>query len=153
MTRASATSRRLWLMSIQKIEREPLVSVGLMTGAKSVAFELEGDFVNSDGGRLEGGSYHATPIGAGIEIVSDHGWRGFSTSECSFAPVELSSSFIVRDVTIGVDFHWQRKQDQQFQGALKIRLDADGLLTVINEISVEGYLTSVISSEMSANSH
>src|SRR5215470_9336086 len=105
MTRASATSRGLWFMSIQKIEREPLVSVGLMTGAKSVAFELEGAFVNSDGGRLEGGSYRATPIGAGIEIVSDHGRRGFSARERRLAPVEPSASFIVRDVTIGVDFH------------------------------------------------
>src|SRR5262245_45235132 len=132
MTCASAMLQRLCLMSIRRIEREPSVAVGLMSGAKSVAFELIGSFVDSAGGRMEGGSYRATPIGASIEIVSDHGWRGFLASECRFASVEPSASFIVRDVTIGVDFHWQRKQDQRFKGALKIKLGADRQLTVIN---------------------
>src|SRR5262249_58892579 len=88
-----------------------------------------------------------------VEIVSENGWRGISESEYRLAPVDSSASFIIRDVTIGIDFHWQQKQDQQFQGALKIKLDADGRLTVINEIPIEAYLTGVISSEMSADSH
>jgi SpoIID/LytB domain protein len=140
-------------MSIQKIEHEPSVSVGLMTGAKDVAFELKGTFVNSAGERLEGGSYRAGPFGDEVEIVSEGGWRDFSTSEYRLTPSEPPGSFIVRDVTIGIDFHWQRKQDQQFQGALKIKLDEDGQLTVINEVPIEAYLTGVISSEMSADSH
>lgn len=151
MMRASVASWRL--MSIQKIDGEPVVSVGLMTGAENVAFELKGAFVNSTGERLEAGSYRATPSGAGVEIISNAGWRDISASEYRLAPVGPSASFIIRDVTIGIDFHWHRKQDQEFQRALKLKLDADGKLTVINEISVEGYLTSVISSEMSANSH
>jgi len=140
-------------MSIRKIEREPAVSVGLMTGVERVAFELNGAFVNSAGERLDNGNYRAGPFDNGVEIVSEKGWRGFSASEYRLTPAESPASFIIRDITIGIDFHWQRKQDQQFQGALKIKLDADGLLTVINEIPVEAYLTSVISSEMSANSH
>lgn len=140
-------------MSIRRIEREPSVAVGLMTGASDVAFDLKGAFVNSAGERLEAGSYRAKPSGAGVEIVRDTGWRGLSASEYRLTPVEPSASFVIRDVTIGVDFHWQRKQDQEFQGALKIRLDADGQLAVINEVPIEAYLASVISSEMSANSH
>jgi SpoIID/LytB domain protein len=137
---------------MKMVEREPDVSVGLMTGAKGVAFELKGAFVNADGGHLAGGSYRAEPTNNGVEIVSENGWRGFSASEYCLAPVDSSASFIIRDVTIGIDFHWQQKQDQQFQGSLKIKLDPDGRLTVINEIPIEAYLTGVISSEMSADS-
>src|SRR5262245_22599464 len=135
------------------IDHEPVVSVGLMTGAESVSFELKGAFVNSAGARLGGGIYRAKPLNNDIEIVSEDGNRGLSASECRLAPAEPSASFIVRDVTIGIDFHWQRKQDQRFPGALKIKLEADGRLAVINEVPIESYLTGVISSEMSANAH
>ncbi|MBO0863030.1 MAG: SpoIID/LytB domain-containing protein [Chloracidobacterium sp.] len=135
------------------IDREPTVSVGLMTGAENVGFELKGAFVNSAGERLDGGSYCARPFNSGVEIESEHGWRGFSTSEYILTPVEPLATFIIRDVTIGIDFHWQRKQDQQFQGALRIRIEADSRLMVINDVSVESYLIGVISSEMSASAH
>jgi SpoIID/LytB domain protein len=58
-------------------------------------------------------------------------------------------TFVLHGVTIGVNFHWQRKEDQKFAGALKIIVD-DGRLTAVNVIGVEDYLLSVISSEMSA---
>ena len=59
-------------------------------------------------------------------------------------------SFILHGVTIGVNFHWERKEDQKFAGALKIIVDKDKL-TAVNVIGVEDYLLSVISSEMSAS--
>ena len=59
-------------------------------------------------------------------------------------------SFMLVGVTIGKQFHWQRKENQVFAGALKIIVDGDNLLA-INVIGVEDYLLSVISSEMSAN--
>ncbi len=136
---------------MQTIDREPHVSVGLMTGAESVAFELNGAFVNSAGERLDGGIYRAETFNNEIAVVSEQGRRGLSASEHLLAPAEPSASFIVRDVTIGIEFHWQRKQDQKFQGALRIRLESDGRLTVINDAPVETYLTGVISSEMSAS--
>jgi SpoIID/LytB domain protein len=136
-----------------KVEREPIIYVGLMTGAESALFELKGTYVNSAGERLEGGSYRAVPSAGGVEIVRADGWHSFSTSEYRLTPIEATASFIVRDITIGIDFHWQRKQDQQFQGALRIKLDSNGRLTIINEIPIEAYLTSVISSEMSPDSH
>ena len=58
-------------------------------------------------------------------------------------------SFVLHDVTIGVDFHWERKEVQKFAGALKI-IVADGKLVAINVVGIEDYLLSVISSEMSA---
>ena len=58
-------------------------------------------------------------------------------------------SFVLHDVTIGVDFHWERQEVQKFAGALKI-IVADGKLVAINVVGIEDYLLSVISSEMSA---
>ena len=67
-----------------------------------------------------------------------------------FEPLQESvASFELLDVTIGINFHWERKEDQRFQGSLKIIVE-NGKLTGINVIRVEDYLTSVISSEMSA---
>src|SRR5262245_57334914 len=117
---------------MEMVEREPVVAVGLMTGAESVVFELKGAFVSAGGEQLTGGSFRAEPTNNGIEIVSENGWRGHSASEYRLAPAESPATFTIRDVTIGIDFHWQQKQDQRFQGALKIKLDEDGLLTVIN---------------------
>jgi len=61
------------------------------------------------------------------------------------------SSLVLHGVTIGIDFHWQRKEDQVFRGSLRILLKNDEL-TAINIVSVEDYLISVISSEMKATS-
>ena len=58
---------------MKMVDHEPVVSVGLMTGAESVVFELKGAFVNSAGERLDGGSYRATPFNNGVEIVSEGG--------------------------------------------------------------------------------
>lgn len=58
-------------------------------------------------------------------------------------------SFILFGVTIGVGFHWERKQDQIFAGALKLIVEGDRI-TAVNVIGVEDYLLSVISSEMKA---
>lgn len=77
-------------------------------------------------------------------------WNGRQYDELLFEPSQESdSAFELLDVTIGINFHWERKEDQRFQGSLKIIVE-DGKLTGINVIHVEDYLTSVISSEMSA---
>ena len=66
-----------------------------------------------------------------------------------FEPLEETAAFELLDVTIGINFHWERKEDQRFSGSLKI-IVVNGKLTGINVIHIEDYLTSVISSEMSA---
>ncbi|MBR3114339.1 MAG: SpoIID/LytB domain-containing protein [Bacteroidaceae bacterium] len=60
-------------------------------------------------------------------------------------------TFTLHGVTIGKDYHWERKEDQTFMGKLKIIREADGQMTAVNIISIEDYLVSVISSEMSPN--
>ena len=67
-----------------------------------------------------------------------------------FVPADTDGSFTIQDVTIGIGFHWERQEAQTFRGALQL-IEEDGLLRAINVLSVEAYLTSVISSEMSAN--
>ena len=78
-------------------------------------------------------------------------WNGRLYDELVFEPVnEVSDSFELLDVTIGINFHWERQEDQRFLGALKLIVE-DGKLTGINIINVEDYLVSVISSEMKSS--
>jgi len=74
---------------------------------------------------------------------------GESVAEIIFEPAAEAASFDLIDVVIGINFHWERKENQRFKGALKLIVENEQL-TAINHISIENYLTSVISSEMSA---
>lgn len=76
-------------------------------------------------------------------------WNGALYDQLLFESTNKEASFVIEDVIIGVNFHWERKEDQEFQGALKLIVE-DEQITAINIIKIEDYLTSVISSEMSA---
>ncbi len=77
-------------------------------------------------------------------------WNKDYLKELTFLPVNKEvACFELQDVTIGINFHWERKENQIFQETLRIIVDKEQL-TAINIIGVESYLTSVISSEMSA---
>lgn len=66
--------------------------------------------------------------------------------------ITRAHTFIIKNVRIGIGFHWDQYEDQEFEGELKIITNADGTETAVNRIELEDYLTSVISSEMSADS-
>ena len=66
--------------------------------------------------------------------------------------VQREDTFVLKNVRIGIGFHWDRYEDQEFQGTLEIKSNPDGTETAINTIDLEDYLCSVISSEMSADS-
>lgn len=76
-------------------------------------------------------------------------WFGDAYSELRFEPLDTVCSFELKDVVIGIGFHWERKENQSFLGALRFVVE-NGKIVVINEVNVEDYLKSVISSEMSA---
>lgn len=120
----------------------PQVRVGIMSEPR-LDFVLNGDYrVN---GSLCSGAQQACCAGGMVE------WGGSRYSELLFEPVDAdNASFTLKGVTIGVSFHWKRQEDQTFKGALHIIVE-DGKLTPVNVLSVEDYLLSVISSEMSAN--
>lgn len=78
-------------------------------------------------------------------------WQGKEYDELEFHPYNPETGiFEIKDVVIGVNFHWERKEDQRFLGSARFIVEGDNL-TVINVLPVESYLLSVISSEMSAN--
>lgn len=77
-------------------------------------------------------------------------WNGQLFDELLFTPIEHhGAAFEIAHVTIGIGFHWEQKENQRFQGSLRI-IREEEQLTAINIVSTESYLTSVISSEMSA---
>ncbi|MBW4753667.1 DUF4922 domain-containing protein [Prevotella melaninogenica] len=123
-------------------KHEPIVSVGIVRGDE-IRFQLNGTYTI--------GNKEVT----GKQIVKFKGgqilWDSAVYQELCFTPQNDDISFTLEDVTIGVDFHWERKEAQTFLGKLRFVVDGDKLWA-INELPVEHYLASVISSEMSATS-
>ena len=124
------------------MNKVPQVRVGIMN-EPTVDFVLNNQYqVN---GNLVAGNQHVEAIDG--KIV----WNNQSYDELLFEPVNPDTdSFTLVDVTIGVSFHWRRKEVQSFRGSLHLIVENDRITTV-NVLSVEEYLLSVISSEMSAH--
>ena len=118
---------------------QPMIEVGVMSG-KEIEFEILSDGAGPRKAVLREGKIEYD--GA----LYDELYFGSRTPSTMFA----EPSFVLHGVTIGVDFHWERKEDQRFAGALKIIVNKDKL-TAVNVVGVEDYLLSVISSEMSAS--
>ncbi len=117
------------------------LSVGLLS-AQRIRFSLNGKYT-AKGSTLDGEQ----------EVVYNDGgllWNGQIYRQLTFTPTSDSASFTMEDVVIGKDFHWERQEAQTFKGALRLVVDEDNIVC-INDIDIESYLESVISSEMSAN--
>lgn len=120
---------------------EPKIKVGIMSAAE-VHFTLDGQY--SVLNKTISGSQVATTDGNVII------WNNEKFEQLEFVPVDENlASFELKDVTIGVNFHWERKETQRFKGALRLIIE-HGKITPVNILGVEDYLLSVISSEMSA---
>jgi len=120
--------------------KQETINVGIMT-APSIHFNLEGAF------RIDG--IEVTGEQDAIAMDGKIKWMGGLYNTLSFEPLQTSNRFILNNVTIGIGFHWERLEDQEFAGALKLVVDGDKVVA-INSIGIEDYLMSVISSEMSA---
>lgn len=121
--------------------REPEVSVGIMS-RRQIRFSLNADY--SAKGAIIRGEQTVECCEGGIL------WNGNLYRELTFTPQEPYASFSLYDVTIGIKFHWERKETQIFSGTLKLVVEEEKV-TAINLLPVEDYLISVISSEMSAS--
>ncbi len=129
---------------------EPIVSVGILT-EKEIRFDLYGEFTLRGADKKFSGKFKVKLNGDRI-LLSQDKKEIFSSDEIFFNPNDLETeSFLLRDVLIGKGFHWQSKENQRFRGRLKFIKEKDQI-TAINILPLEEYLTSVISSEMSANS-
>ena len=120
----------------------PNVAVGILT-SEQVTFTLNMPYT-AKGNAVEG-VQHVVYRDGGIL------WQDNIYSELRFKPTQQDASFTLEDVTIGVDFHWERKEAQTFHGTLHLLVD-EGKIVVINEVDAEEYLKSVISSEMRSTS-
>lgn len=118
----------------------PVINVGIMTH-KAISFVFNEEYVHTETGTFTIGEQRALWVNG--KIV----YNGKLYQELFFEPTSPQSSFDLKAVTIGVDFHWQRQEDQRFKGALNLVATDKGIVT-INQVDVEEYLTSVISSEM-----
>ena len=127
---------------------EPLISVGILTESK-IVFEFYGEFRAAGLKDSFSGVYTAELVNDNI-ICRNLKSRIQVPDEILFEPADpLSESFVIRDVVIGLKFHWERKEKLRFNYSLKIIKDGNKLIA-INTIPLEQYLASVISSEMSA---
>lgn len=123
------------------IKKEPAVQVGILS-AEKIVFSLNGTYTAK--GETLAGTQEVLFCEGGIL------WNGEQYRELVFRPKSPDASFSIGNVTIGRDFHWERKQTQTFLGSLRFVVEADRICA-INELPVESYLASVISSEMSAS--
>ena len=128
--------------ALYSYDKEPEVKVGIVSGQK-IHFSLNKPYLAKG----------ETVIGEQKVEFSEGGvlWNGNQYSSLTFHPQSADASFSLSDVTIGVNFHWERKETQTFLGTLRFVVESDKICA-INELPVEKYLESVISSEMSATS-
>ena len=122
--------------------KEPEINVGIVN-AKEIHFTLNGHFFAKG----------ETVSGNQVVSFSEGGilWNDSQYRELSFTPQDEKNSFSLYDVTIGLNYHWERQETQVFSGTLRLVVDEDKIVA-INILPVEEYLISVISSEMNANS-
>lgn len=119
----------------------PEIHVGIMS-APALRLTLSGHFSCGD-------SSHVTGT---VQLTESDGkvlYGGNTSEHLTFTPLSPECTVTLHDVTIGLEFHWQRHEDQTFRGAMHI-FPVGNRLQAVNIIDIESYLTSVVSSEMNA---
>lgn len=139
---SAATAHEHPLQLLAGKGKQPNVNVGIVSGQK-IHFSLNKPYLAK--GEMVTGEQEVAFSEGGIL------WNGNQYSSLTFHPQSADASFSLSDVTIGVNFHWERKETQTFLGTLHLVVESDKICA-INELPVERYLESVISSEMSATS-
>ena len=121
----------------------PHIRVGIVK-SPSVSFDFKGDYLCQQTGTCVVGENTCKWENNHIQ------WQGKSFEQLTFIPQHEQNEFLLANVRIGIDFHWEREETQSFRGTLELHA-TDGAIQVVNGVEVETYLESVISSEMSAN--
>lgn len=126
---------------------EPQLRIGIMY-EPAIEFILNGKYMLKETGKIFEGNNRIS-YNHGRVLLNENVLTG---GTLLFEPEDYeTSSFDLLNVTIGIKFHWERKENQKFKGSLKFIVENEKL-TAINILSLEDYLLSVISSEMSATS-
>ncbi len=130
------------------INSEPVIKVGVIEGRREVRGQLNGKFLLARN-LFYAGEFHVQAGERALVLKNPSGEEILRAGEIHCQNVS-HATFALQEVAIGIAFHWERKEEQTFQGDLRLVLRGDGTIAAINEIAVEDYLASVISSEMSA---
>ena len=134
----SLTEKQVLDIYRQVTQQQPKIKVGIMAD-REIRFCLNESY--TDGRSIFEGEMKISSTGGKLN------WNGILIDSLTLKPTEHGSTFTLHDVTIGIGFHWERREDQTFSGQLKFIVE-NGLVRAINVLPVEDYLTSVISSEM-----
>ena len=134
----SLTEKQVLDIYRQVTPQQPKIRVGIMA-AREIRFCLNDSY--TDGRSSYEGEMSISAVQGRLS------WNGVLIDSLTLKPNDHSATFTLHDVTIGIGFHWERKEEQTFSGQLKFIVE-DGLVRAINILPVEDYLTSVISSEM-----
>lgn len=127
---------------------QPSITVGIVAKPE-IKFSLSGKFLLNSKSLIDG--VYSAKISDSQIIVNEKDDKIISGAEIILFADNTKCSFELKDVIIGIDFHWEQQENQQFQGALKLIVEGDKV-RAINIVRLEDYLKSVISSEMSATS-
>lgn len=134
----SLTEKQVLDIYRQVTPQQPRIKVGIMA-AKEIRFCLNDSY--TDGRSSFEGEISISAVQGRLS------WNGVLIDSLTLKPNDHGATFTLHDVTIGIGFHWERREEQTFSGQLKFIIE-DGLVRAINILPVEDYLTSVISSEM-----
>ena len=128
---------------------EPVIAVGLLQGVQGVSFSLSGEYEDGTGQCFSKGAYQVDCCKGILRCAGPH---SAESKELVFRPIDKDSARFSLETTIGIDFHWQQKERQTFSGGLRFLPSGHDRFTIINDVPLEAYLTSVICSEMDASS-
>jgi stage II sporulation protein D len=131
------------------MNNQPKIDVGIVVN-NEIKFSLSSDFLSDNKEEIPMGAYSAQVINNKI-CITNQTKEYIKAESVILTPTGNNSFFELKDVVIGVDFHWEQKENQQFRGALKFIME-DKQVRAINLVDLEDYLKSVISSEMSSTS-
>ncbi len=124
---------------------QPLINIGILA-TSIIEFKFNGVYKLLENDMLYDGEHN-------VMLRNGQIWfNGKSFSSLSFTPAYYeTASFTLKNVSIGIQFHWERMEEQTFKGSLRFILENENI-RAINTLAIEDYLESVISSEMSATS-
>ena len=129
------------------VKDQPKITVGILDHQTEVTGRLDGNFMGDGLASVSG--WFSAKADAGMIVLTDQARHEIARSPSIRLTAARDSALRLYHVTVGNRFHWERSEDQTFQGNLILRPRQDGTIVAINEIPLEDYLTSVVSSEMS----
>ena len=129
------------------LSSEPEIKVALLQNYKEARLNLKGRFLFPDKRTMTG--HIIVRVKNGKVVLCDHYGMERASGKALILSADNKAIFTVSDVKIGIDFHWQRSQQQSFHGNVILSVSSASSFNLINEIALEDYLVSVISSEMS----